>query len=56
MMKICFFYFRKLCIAHRENLKGRDHFEDVGVDGNIILEPILGNRMRRCGLNAPSLV
>jgi len=24
-----------------ENLKGRDHSEDLGVDGNIILESIL---------------
>jgi hypothetical protein len=26
-----------------ENLKGRDHSEDLGVNGNIILERILGN-------------
>jgi hypothetical protein len=25
-----------------ENLKGRDHFEDTGVDGKIISEWILG--------------
>jgi hypothetical protein len=25
-----------------ENPKGRDHFEDLGVDGKIILECILG--------------
>jgi hypothetical protein len=25
-----------------ENLKGRDHLEDLGVDGKIILELILG--------------
>jgi hypothetical protein len=25
-----------------ENLKGRDHLEDLGVDGKIILEWILG--------------
>jgi hypothetical protein len=25
-----------------ENLKGRDHMEDLGVDGRIILEWILG--------------
>jgi hypothetical protein len=24
-----------------ENLKGRDHFEDIGLDGQIILERIL---------------
>jgi hypothetical protein len=28
------------------NLKGRDHLEDVGVDGRIILERILG---KKCG-------
>jgi len=26
-----------------ENLKGRDHFEDLGVDGRIILELMLHN-------------
>jgi hypothetical protein len=25
-----------------ENLKGRDHSEDIGVDGKIILQSILG--------------
>jgi hypothetical protein len=25
-----------------ENLKGRDHTEDLGVDGRIILERVLG--------------
>jgi hypothetical protein len=25
-----------------ENLKGRDHFENLGVDGKILLESILG--------------
>jgi hypothetical protein len=29
----------KFCL---ENLKGRDHSEDIGVDGRIILEGILG--------------
>jgi hypothetical protein len=24
------------------NLKGRDHLEDIGIDGNIILRGILG--------------
>jgi hypothetical protein len=27
-----------------ENLKGRDHSEDLGVDGKIILEWILGEQ------------
>jgi hypothetical protein len=27
-----------------ENLKGRDHLEDLGVDGRIILECILGKK------------
>jgi hypothetical protein len=35
-----------------ENLKGRDHFEVIGVDERIILEWILGNRVGRCGLDA----
>jgi hypothetical protein len=34
------------CEIHKkfqsENLKGRDYLEDVGVDGKIILECILG--------------
>jgi hypothetical protein len=29
-----------------ENLKGRDQLGDLGVDGKIILERILGNRVR----------
>jgi hypothetical protein len=33
-----------------ENLKGRDHSEDFGVDGRIILKWILGNRVWECGL------
>jgi len=35
-----------------ENLKGRDYSEDLSVDGCIILEWILGNRLGRCGLDA----
>jgi hypothetical protein len=27
-----------------ENLKGRDHLEDLGTDGSIILEQILGKQ------------
>jgi hypothetical protein len=32
--------------------EGRDHLEDLGVDGKIILECILGNRVGRCGLDS----
>jgi len=32
------------------NLKGRDHSEDLGVDGKVILELISGNWSGRCGL------
>jgi hypothetical protein len=36
-----------------ENLNGRHHSEDLGVDGRIILEWILGkNRLGRCDLDA----
>jgi len=38
---IQFFVFRS------ENLKGRDHAENVGVDGSIILEWILGPQFRK---------
>jgi hypothetical protein len=31
------------------NLKGRDHSENLGIDGNIIL---YWNRVGRCGLDA----
>jgi hypothetical protein len=34
-----------------ENLKGRDHSEDLGVDGRIILE-YMKNRLGRCGLDS----
>jgi hypothetical protein len=34
-----------------ENLTGREHTEDLSVDGEIILEWILGKRVRRCGLD-----
>jgi hypothetical protein len=33
-------------------LNGRDHLEDVGVDGRIILEWVLRNRVGRCGLES----
>jgi len=35
-----------------ENLKGRDHSEDPGVDMTIILAWILGNRVERCALHS----
>jgi len=35
-----------------ERLKGRDYAEDLGVDGKIILEWILGKYGRRCGLDS----
>jgi len=38
-----------------ENLKERDHTEDLGVDGKIILEWILGNRVGMCGLGSSGL-
>jgi len=34
-----------------ENLKGRYYLEDLGIDGRIILEWILGNKVGMCGLN-----
>jgi hypothetical protein len=38
-----------------ENLKGRGHLEDLDADGWIILEEILGNGVRRCGLDESGL-
>jgi hypothetical protein len=35
-----------------KNPKGRDHLEDIGVGGKIILEYILGNGVGRCGLDS----
>jgi hypothetical protein len=36
-----------------ENVKGRDHLEDLNVDGKIILECILGKQMMgSCGLGS----
>jgi hypothetical protein len=34
-----------------ENLKGRDHAEDLDVDRRIILECILKKYVARCGLD-----
>jgi hypothetical protein len=36
------------------NLKGRDHYDDLGVDGKIISEWILGKKGGSCGLDASS--
>jgi hypothetical protein len=33
-----------------QNLKERDHFEDLGVDKNIVLEWTLRSRVGGCGL------
>jgi len=35
-----------------ESLKGRDHSQDLGIDGKVILEWILGERVGRCGLGS----
>jgi len=35
-----------------ENLKGRDHFEDLDVDGKQYQNESLGNSVGRCGLDA----
>jgi hypothetical protein len=40
---------KMLTIFWLENLKGRVYLEDVGVDGKIILEWILGKWMGSCG-------
>jgi hypothetical protein len=31
--------------------KGRDHLDNLGIDGRIISEWLLGNRVGRCGLD-----
>jgi hypothetical protein len=38
-----------------QNLKGRDHLEKVGIDGRILLEWSLGNKVGRCGLDVCGL-
>jgi hypothetical protein len=35
-----------------ENLNGKDHLEDLTVDGGTKLEHILENRVERCRLDA----
>jgi hypothetical protein len=35
-----------------ENLKGRDHSEDLGLDWRIILEWILEKQVKGCGLDS----
>jgi hypothetical protein len=35
-----------------ENIKGTDHSEDLSIEGNIILECILGKQEEICGLDA----
>jgi len=35
-----------------ENLKGREHSEDLGEDGKLVLTGSLGNRVESCGLDA----
>jgi hypothetical protein len=35
-----------------QNHKGRDHSEDLGINGKIILEWILGKLVGRCGLDS----
>jgi len=35
-------------------LNGRDYAEDLGVDGKVILEWILGKWVKRCGLDESS--
>jgi len=35
-----------------ENLKEREHAEDLGLPGKIILEWVLGKKVVRCGLDA----
>jgi hypothetical protein len=36
-------------------MKGRDHLEDLGVDGKIILEWFLGKWGEECGLDGSGL-
>jgi hypothetical protein len=38
-----------------ENLNGREQVEDLGVDGRVILNWIIGNRVGGCGLDSCGL-
>jgi hypothetical protein len=35
-----------------QNLTGKDHFADLGVDGSILLKWILKNGVRGCGMDS----
>jgi hypothetical protein len=35
-----------------ENVKGRDHLENLGIGGRIILKLILNKRVQGCGLDS----
>jgi hypothetical protein len=43
-------------VSWLENLKDRDHTGDLGVDGRIIFERILGKEGGRCGLDSSGRV
>jgi hypothetical protein len=40
-----------ILVGKREG-KRRDHSEDLGVNGRVILDGILGYKMERCGLDS----
>jgi hypothetical protein len=44
-----------LTVFWLENLKGRDHVEEIDADGKTILEWILGRWVGRCGLDVSAL-
>jgi hypothetical protein len=46
---------RNTCIILLVKPEGKNHSEDIGVDGKITLEWILGNRVRGCGLDSCGL-
>jgi hypothetical protein len=35
-----------------QSLKSRDHLENLGIDGNVILKGSYVNRFRECGLDS----